>query len=110
MVRPSDETSRDKLKTFLDQYPDTTLSEMTNFLGITMPRTSALLRGLREPLRPDEIKILTYMGIGLTNREIAERLGRNPKTLKNQTNLIFAKLGVKNRSEAVGTAAKQGHI
>ena len=48
-----------------------------------------------------EREILTLIGQGLTNSAIAERLSLSPKTVRNQVSLIFDKLQVSNRAEAI---------
>ena len=48
-----------------------------------------------------EEEVLELLGHGLTNATIGHRLGLTEKTVKNHLNHIFAKLGVRNRTEAV---------
>jgi two-component system response regulator DegU len=47
------------------------------------------------------------MGQGRRNREIAEHLNITERTVKNHVTQIIAKLGVKNRTEAVTHALKE---
>ena len=56
-------------------------------------------------LTPRQSQIVRILGSGATNREIADRLGLQEQTIKNQLSLIYGKLGVRNRLElAVHTA------
>ena len=48
-----------------------------------------------------EEEVLELLGAGLSNAVIGHRLGLTEKTVKNHLNHIFAKLGVRNRTEAV---------
>lgn len=48
-----------------------------------------------------EEEVLELLGAGLPNAVIGRRLGLTEKTVKNHLNHIFAKLGVRNRTEAV---------
>ena len=54
-----------------------------------------------ERLTPREFEIVTLMGQGLTNKEIARRLDVQLSTVKNHTHSIFEKLHVSRRAEAV---------
>ena len=64
-----------------------------------------LLRRDVEPipagLTPAEAELLDLVAEGLDNRAIAERLGKSVKTVRNQLSMIFSKLGVHNRSQAI---------
>ncbi|PAE94050.1 response regulator [Shouchella clausii] len=50
-------------------------------------------------LTPRERAILTCIGEGLNNKEIAERLGLSVGTVKNQTSQIFDKLALRDRTQ-----------
>ena len=48
-----------------------------------------------------EAAVLELMARGLANSEIARRLGKSEKTVRNQVSAIFDKLGVRTRAEAI---------
>lgn len=51
-------------------------------------------------LSQQESRVLTHMAEGMTNREIAGRMGLSEKTVKNYSSHMMAKLGVTRRTEA----------
>jgi two-component system response regulator DevR len=53
-----------------------------------------------EQLTAQEQKILTLIGEGLTNRQIAERMYLAEKTVKNYVSSMLAKLGLTSRTQA----------
>jgi two-component system, NarL family, response regulator DevR len=53
-----------------------------------------------EPLTTRERAVLRLIGEGLTNRQIAARLGLAEKTVKNYVNQLLPKLGVERRTQA----------
>ena len=55
-----------------------------------------------------EQQILALLADGLVNKQIAARLGISTNTVKTHLELLFEKLGVTTRAEAVATAVKQG--
>lgn len=57
-----------------------------------------------EPLTNREREILNAIGLGLSNADIAQRLGLAVGTVKLYVHNIFGKLGVKNRTHAVAQA------
>ena len=79
---------------------------------IPQPVMSKLIEGLRQmgsgnseaslvALTKTEIKVLSNLGQGQSNKEIAASLTCSVKTIKNHLNSMFQKLGVSNRTEAV---------
>jgi two-component system, NarL family, response regulator DevR len=76
--------------------------------------TTRVLGGLWAPHRDDdelavltdqERKVLDLIGQGLTNREIGDRLFIAEKTVKNHASNLYAKLGMRHRSEAAAYVA-----
>ncbi|MCK0471672.1 response regulator transcription factor [Halalkalibacter sp. APA_J-10(15)] len=57
-------------------------------------------------LTPRERAILTCIGEGLNNKEVAERLGLSVGTVKNQTSHIFDKLQLRDRTQLAIYAIK----
>jgi len=55
-----------------------------------------------------EVDVLRLVALGLSTREIAERLVISPKTAGNHVEHIYAKIGVSNRARASLFAAKHG--
>ncbi len=54
-----------------------------------------------DELRPSERKILELLALGLPNKEIADRLGLSPGTVRWHLENIYAKLHVHSRTEAL---------
>lgn len=63
--------------------------------------------GTPEALTPRELEVLTLMGQGRSNNEIAVTLGIAPRTTKVHVQNILGKLGATNRTEAVSIAVRQ---
>jgi DNA-binding CsgD family transcriptional regulator len=69
---------------------------------------------VKVPLRPEieftprELDVLHGLVAGLSNKEIAARLGVRPRTVNFHLDNIYAKLGVNTRTEAAVMAVKQG--
>ncbi|MFN3929492.1 MAG: response regulator transcription factor [Thermoflexus sp.] len=63
-----------------------------------------------EPLTPREIEVLRLLAEGLSNKEIAVRLGISEHTVKFHISSIYGKLGVVNRAEAVRVGLRKGLI
>lgn len=63
----------------------------------------------RADLTCREREVLSYLSEGLSNREIAVKLGISIKTIKQHTMLLFSKMGVRNRIEAIVAVRKSDH-
>ena len=63
-----------------------------------------------EPLSSQQIIILRLVAQGLSSREIATQLYLSENTVKGYVQEILHRLGVKNRTEAVMVAVKQGWL
>ncbi len=61
-----------------------------------------------ETLTARELEILELLAEGCPNKEIARRLAISANTVKFHVSLIFAKLGVATRTEAVTSAIRRG--
>jgi DNA-binding NarL/FixJ family response regulator len=67
-------------------------------------------RPARQPLSPREQEVLTLAAQGLTNREIAYRLGISDRTVQFHMNSVFNKTGACSRTEAAVLAIQRGWI
>jgi len=64
--------------------------------------------GSHETLTPRELEVLEHLASGLSNKEIASRLGVSFHTVKFHVNAILGKLGASSRTEVVALAAQAG--
>ncbi|HHH41798.1 MAG TPA: helix-turn-helix domain-containing protein [Chloroflexi bacterium] len=63
-----------------------------------------------EPLSERELEILQLVATGVTNKEVAHRLGISVNTVKVHLRNIFAKLGAESRTEATMIAVQKGWV
>ncbi|HEY0776436.1 MAG TPA: response regulator transcription factor [Gemmatirosa sp.] len=64
----------------------------------------------RQELTERELEVLTLMGKGYRNREIADAIGRTEATVKVHVQHVLTKLNVADRTEAVTVALQRGII
>ena len=62
------------------------------------------------PLSPRELEVLKLVSEGLTNKQIAYRLGLSERTIQFHLNSIFNKTNTASRTEATAVAIKQGWL
>lgn len=65
-------------------------------------------RGEERVLSARERQILALLADGLPNKQIASRLGISTNTVKTHLELLFDKLGVSSRAEAVAKGVRRG--
>lgn len=75
-------------------------------LGGTRP-DSQRYEALRRGLTGRQSEILTMLGSGKTNREIADELVLSERTVERHVADVYGKLGARNRAEAVAFAVRQ---
>jgi pimeloyl-ACP methyl ester carboxylesterase/DNA-binding CsgD family transcriptional regulator len=76
------------------------LSEVRAFLELS-PQQNVVDIAEQRALTTAEREVLQLVAEGLDNRAIAERLLKSEKTVRNQVSIIFDKLGVRTRAEAI---------
>lgn len=62
------------------------------------------------PFSPRELEVLSLAALGLTNKEIAYRLGLSERTVQFHLNSIFNKTGANSRTEAVALALRNAWL
>jgi LuxR family maltose regulon positive regulatory protein len=89
--------------------------EYVNKLLAAFPRPAVTQSAIKdqqsemlEPLSPRELEVLRLIEQGFSNQEIADRLFLALSTVKGHTRLIFDKLQVQRRTEAVARARELG--
>jgi len=65
-------------------------------------------RGRMGVLSSREMFVLRQVAVGLSNKQIARRLGISEKTVRNHLSRVFSKLRATNRTEAVMNAMRVG--
>jgi len=79
---------------------------LMNELAIAVRRADN--KGVGGGLTRRELDVLTLVADGLPNKEVAGRLHISENTVKNHMRSVHDKLGVRTRTEAVVTAAREG--
>ena len=82
------------------------LKEFRRFGGGTFEKEERFFA----PLSPREMEILELVIQGMSNREIAYRLGISHQTVKNHMTSILGKLGVTDRTQAAVYALRHGWV
>ena len=92
----------------LSGYLNKLLSAFSRPEAIVQSTTTARKPEMIEPLSQRELEVLRLIALGLSNREIGERLFLALSTVKGHARLIFDKLQVQSRTEAVAHARELG--
>jgi DNA-binding NarL/FixJ family response regulator len=84
-------------------------------LSTVQHNAASLLVRIADEAFPDsltarEVDVLKLVAAGLTNREIAQRLGLSSRTVDAHLRSVFAKIGVGSRSAATRYAVEHGLV
>ena len=88
--------------------PSVTRRLLDRFADLHAP--SAELKRSLEELTPRELEVLTLVGAGLTNAQIAERFVLSPLTAKTHVGRVMVKLGAHDRAQLVIAAYEGGLV
>jgi RNA polymerase sigma factor (sigma-70 family) len=124
IVAESDELRRELVEALADASAFEVVSATRSAEGIdesadvlVTARVSRTLRASRDAgetsqqlpsLTQREREILSLLADGLGNKQIAAQLGISPSTVKTHLEVVFDKLAVSTRAEAVAMAVRQG--
>ncbi len=84
--------------------------EMTDMIVKEYRRLSEGVPGQQnmETLQAKEVEIVRYVALGMSNKEISEKLAYSEKTVKNYLSTIFQKLHLRDRTQVAIFALKHG--
>jgi DNA-binding NarL/FixJ family response regulator len=87
-----------------------TLARQAQNEAISLAESFQAQQTNEHPFSPREHEVLTLAADGLTNKEIAYRLGISERTVQFHVNSIFNKTTTNSRTEAVALALRNGWI
>ena len=71
---------------------------------------TAVLPARPQPLRPRELDVQVLVAEGLSTREVARTLAYSERTIKNILQDLTTRFGLRNRTQAVAWALRNGLI
>ena len=104
------------IKKYLSDHPYASLRDLGKLLGISRQRVHIILKGMDlknagidkwRKLTAHQVDILKQVARGHTDKQIAEFMGCSAQSIRNQLQVIYAKLNVHNRKGAVQLAIKK---
>lgn len=93
---------------FVDK--DVSFEEIVQRIIAASQKTRSRSRRPRLDMTRRELDVLNQVAGGLSNKQIARRLGISEKTVRNHLSRAFNKLGATNRTEAVLFAIRRGQV
>jgi LuxR family maltose regulon positive regulatory protein len=101
-------------RTWIEKQPRSQYQELLGYAGKLLSAfaqptgTAKPASGMVEALSPRELEVLRLIAQGLSNNEISRKLFLALNTVKGHNRIIFDKLQVQNRTEAVARARELG--
>lgn len=101
-------------QTWIEKQPRSQYQELLGYAGKLLSAfaqptgTAKPAPGMVEALSPRELEVLRLISKGLSNNEISQKLFLALNTVKGHNRIIFDKLQVQNRTEAVARARELG--
>ena len=95
-------------RSFVDK--DITFEEILEKILVLAPKAHTRIKRARANMTPRETHVVKLVSAGLSNKQIARRLGISEKTVRNHLSRAFHKLGATNRTEAVMNAMRMGML
>jgi two-component system, LuxR family, sensor kinase FixL len=83
------------------------IGEVSDEAPSSVPANAWTEQTERSPLNSRETEVLRFLIQGLANKEIAGRMGISESTVKNTFQQLFAKMGVRSRSQLVRAALEE---
>ena len=84
------------------------VAELDEFLPAPTAIQSQSISALTGDLTPRELEVLELIAQGLDNRTIGEALGISERTARNHASVVFSKIGVSSRAQAIVRAREAG--
>lgn len=111
-VLPRDSTEKDLVSAIEAAQSGLVLldAEVSKTLAARVPAATARREEAMDELTPREVEVLRMLAEGLSNHELASRLGVSDHTVKFHISSILDKLGASTRTEAVTLGIRMGLI
>jgi DNA-binding CsgD family transcriptional regulator len=98
------------LAALLEHTPGLRLAQGDEACDLVLSEPEIVDGGFEQPLTPRERDVIALLAEGLSNKEIAGRLGISPDTAKFHVGRLIDKLDATGRTDAVAHAARRGII
>ena len=107
-IRVADPKLAARLADLLDQAPGLRIARAGEPCDLVLSAPD--IADFDQPLTPRERDVIALLAEGLSNKEIAGRLGISPDTAKFHVGRVIDKLDATGRTDAVAHAARRGII
>jgi DNA-binding CsgD family transcriptional regulator len=109
-IRVAEPDLASRLGALLGQIPGLRIAQGNEVCDLVLSEPEIVDGGFAQPLTPRERDVIALLAEGLSNKEIANRLGISPDTAKFHVGRVIDKLDATGRTDAVAHAARRGII